>query len=136
MLSIGDIARRTGVATSAIRYYEQAGLLPPPERSNGRRRYSEETIERIEVVKLAQQAGFQLHEIGVLLNGFDANAAPSERWRELAKKKCEELETKARQLRAMQDLLSTAARCECLTWDECRRVLATADGGSETEART
>ena len=134
MLQIGDVARSAGVAPSAIRYYEQAGLLPAPARTNGRRMYDEATIDRIQVVKLAQQAGFQIHEIVALLQGFDANAAPSGRWREMARKKHDELEAKARQLRAMQRLLATAMNCECLSWDDCRKALEASKEGNEPEA--
>ena len=59
-LTIGEVARRTGVATSAIRYYESIGLLPEPERESGQRRYRESVIGRLAFVGVAQSAGFSL----------------------------------------------------------------------------
>src|ERR671921_206234 len=61
-LSIGEVARRAGLATSAIRYYERAGVLPPAERVGGRRRYGPEAVRRLAVIGIAQQAGFTLAE--------------------------------------------------------------------------
>ncbi|HEX2211710.1 MAG TPA: MerR family transcriptional regulator, partial [Longimicrobium sp.] len=62
-LSIGEVARRTGVAASALRYWEDAGLLPAPRRVGGRRRYDADAVRRVEVLRSAQQAGFTLAEI-------------------------------------------------------------------------
>src|ERR671923_1495551 len=66
-LTIGEVARRAGVATSAIRYYERVGLLPPAERVSGQRRYGEETLGRLAFIGVAQNAGFSLREIRELV---------------------------------------------------------------------
>src|SRR5215203_3264259 len=80
-MSIGQVARRAGVKPSALRYYEGVGLLPPPERANGRRRYDGEVLrkvlDRLAVVRVAQQAGFTISEIRTLLDGFSEDTPPS-----------------------------------------------------------
>ena len=92
-LTIGAVARRAGVATSAIRYYETIGLLPAPIRlKNGQRRYAASTVQRLRVVERAQQAGFTLSEIRELFFGFAAGTHPNARWEALAQRKLSELE--------------------------------------------
>jgi MerR family transcriptional regulator, redox-sensitive transcriptional activator SoxR len=90
-MSIGEVARRAGVNPSALRYYEGIGMLPLPKRANGRRRYDgevlREVLDRLAVVRVAQQAGFTLSEIRTLLDGFCEDTPPSERWRLLAEEK-------------------------------------------------
>ena len=91
-MSIGEVARRAGVKPSALRYYEGIGMLPSPERANGRRRYDgevlREVLDRLAVVRVAQQAGFTLSEIRTLLDGFCEDTPPSERWRPSPKRSC------------------------------------------------
>jgi DNA-binding transcriptional MerR regulator len=80
-LSIGEVARRTGVRTSALRYYEEAGILPTPARVSGRRCYDADAIRRVDVLRFAQQAGFPLREIKTLFHGFGAETPLSgQRW--------------------------------------------------------
>jgi MerR family redox-sensitive transcriptional activator SoxR len=119
LLSIGEVAERTGINASALRYYEQVGLIPKPARSNGQRKYSCEVIGRIEIIKLAQKSGFQIPEIHFLLQGFDSNIPPSERWRSMANLKRMELETKRSQIDSMIQVLDNSLQCRCLSWDEC-----------------
>ena len=122
-MSIGQVARRAGVKPSALRYYEGVGLLPPPERANGRRRYDgevlREVLDRLEVVRLAQQAGFTISEIRTLLDGFSEDTPPSERWRLLAQDKLPEVEVLLERALGMKDLLERGLRCECLRLEEC-----------------
>src|SRR5258706_8382717 len=119
MMPIGDVARDAGVRASAIRYYERLGLLPTPERSNGRRRYTEEVLQRLEVIRFARDSGFTLREISRLFAGRQYSA----RLRELATDKIAELEGAVLRARAMQSLLRSALRCNCLTPEECGRVM-------------
>ena len=70
VLTIGEVARRAGVRASAIRYYEEAGLLPAPERVGGKRRYDEGILRRLAIIGGAKRAGFTLREIrGTTLAG-------------------------------------------------------------------
>ena len=125
-MSIGEVARSAGVRPSALRYYEGVGLLPPPERANGRRRYDgellREVLDRLEVVRVAQQAGFTISEIRTLLEGFSDNTPPSERWRLLAQDKLPEVEVLLERALGMKDLLERGLRCECLRLEECSLV--------------
>ena len=89
VLTIGELSRRTGLASSALRYYERLGLLAPTGRANGRRYYSPGSTERIALIRLFQHAGFTLPEIrAVVAAGSRRN--PS--WTLLMKAKLEELE--------------------------------------------
>jgi len=65
-LSIGDVARRSGLSTSALRYYEKAGLLPPPARVSKRRVYEKKVLGRIRIILLARHAGFTVNETKTL----------------------------------------------------------------------
>ena len=123
MISIGQAAEAAGLRPSALRYYEQEGLLPPASRQGGKRMYDPSIVGRLEVVKLAQRCGFRLPEIKRLLDGFDANTRPSERWKRLAMDKERELTEHIRQLTAMRNLLRESMTCDCLSWEECYAIL-------------
>src|ERR687887_2732544 len=89
LLGIGEFGQRTGLATSALRYYERAGLLRPDGRANGRRYYGPASAERIALIRLCQDAGFTLTEVRVFV------AAGSRRhpaWTQLMEGKLVELE--------------------------------------------
>jgi MerR family transcriptional regulator, redox-sensitive transcriptional activator SoxR len=122
-MSIGEVARRAGVRPSALRYYEGVGVLPAPERENGRRRYDgevlREVLDRMAVVRVAQQAGFTISEIRTLLNGFSEETPPSERWRLLAEEKLPEVEALVKRAMGMRALLERGLRCECLRLEDC-----------------
>jgi MerR family redox-sensitive transcriptional activator SoxR len=125
-MSIGEVARKAGVRTSALRYYERIGLLPRAGRENGRRRYDgealREALDRLAVVRVAQQAGFTISEIRTLLDGFSEDTPPSERWRVLAQDKLPEVEALVERALSMKDLLERGLRCECLSLEECALV--------------
>ena len=125
-MSIGEVARSAGVRPSALRYYEGVGLLPPPERENGRRRYDgevlREVLDRLAVVRVAQQAGFTISEIRTLLNGYSEDTPPSERWRLLAEEKLPEVEALVERALGMKDLLERGLRCECLSLEDCALI--------------
>ena len=124
--TIGEVARRAGVRPSALRYYERIGVLPPPGRENGRRRYDEEVLrevlDRLAIVRVAQQAGFTIAEIRMLLDGFSEDTPPSERWRVLAREKLSEVEALVERALGMKDLLERGLRCECLRLEDCALV--------------
>jgi DNA-binding transcriptional MerR regulator len=70
-LTIGEVARRAGVAPSSIRYYERIGLLPEPDRLGGQRRYDADVLGKLGFIGVAQSAGFKLREIRELIDGID-----------------------------------------------------------------
>jgi MerR family redox-sensitive transcriptional activator SoxR len=118
-LTIGEVARRAGVATSAIRYYESLGLLPAPDRIGGQRRYREEVLGRLAFIGVAQNAGFSLREINELV----ARAADADdlavSLRSISQRKLPEVHAAIERAEAMRSWLETASACECATTDEC-----------------
>jgi MerR family transcriptional regulator, redox-sensitive transcriptional activator SoxR len=120
LLTISEVAKQVGLRASAIRYYEQIGILLPAQRISGQRRYDPTVLYRLAVVQRARQSGFTLDEIRQLFFGF-RNAAPaSERWRKLSRQKLVELETLQSQIKSMQQLLrSMMEKCRCETLDQC-----------------
>ena len=120
MLTIGEVAQRAGLRASAIRYYEDIGVLPQPERVyGGHRRYSARVFQQLAFIQLAQQAGFSMAEIQTLVAGFDENAPLGVRWRSLAEQKLTELEELIARAQGMKRILETGIRCQCLNLDEC-----------------
>lgn len=123
-LLIGEVARRTGIRTSALRYYERAGIVPPSARISGRRHYDAATIRHIEVLLFAQQAGFTLQEIKTLFHGFGAETPLSQRWRSLARKKLEELEIFTKRIKQMRRALELGLKCGCIRIEDCSLIAA------------
>src|SRR5262249_1292190 len=118
-LSISEVARQIGVRPSTIRYYEQIGILLPPERAGGQRRYEASILKRLAVIQHARLVGFSLEEIRRLFFGFRDNTPPSERWQKMNSHKLDELNALARDIRAMQKLLLKMQNCRCSALDEC-----------------
>src|ERR1700693_294311 len=92
-LAIGALAKMTGLAPSAIRYYEKAGLLPKPARQSGQRRYSSETVGRLRIAQIARDAGFTISETRTFLTGFSVATPRAALLRSLAEKKLGGIET-------------------------------------------
>ena len=123
MLTIGEVAERAGVRRSALRYYEEVGVLPPAERVSGQRRYDEGVLARLAVVRLAQELGFSVAEIRSLVAGFDNVGVDSDRWRELASRKLTEVDALITRAEHLKHLLEESLHCGCLTLDACELVL-------------
>jgi MerR family redox-sensitive transcriptional activator SoxR len=109
-------ARRTGVPATALRYYEDAGVLPRPPRVNGRRRYDAAAIRRIGLLRFAQQAGFTLAEVKSL---FDSRAPLHDRWESIARTKLVELDALAVRVERMRRDVQRALRCRCARIEDC-----------------
>ena len=133
-LSIGQVAKRTGLRTSALRYYEEAGILPLPARINRRRVYDADTVRRIEVLKFAQQAGFTLGEIKTLLHGFRPETPLSARWRALAQAKLDELDVLAKRIKRMRRALDLGLKCGCVRIEDCTLTAADVEIRSKQRA--
>jgi DNA-binding transcriptional MerR regulator len=124
-LSISEVAKEIGVRPSTIRYYEQIGILLPPERVGGQRRYDRTVLSRLAVIQRARQTGFTLNEIRQLFFGFQTRVPPSERWRKMADKKLLELGELMKQIQTMQELLQRMPNCKCEVLEECgEKILA------------
>ncbi len=108
--------------TSAIRYYEDAGLLPPPERVSGRRRYDPGVLEKLALIRGARRAGFTIAEIRPLLYGFPEDTAPPERWQTLAGRKLSEVDALIEQLQGTRRVLERALLCDCGSLEQCAEV--------------
>lgn len=125
-MTIGQVAKRSNLAASTIRFYEQARVLPKPRRFAGRRDYDASVLERLAVVQRAKACGFSLTDIRQLFHGFREGAPPSERWETLARRKIIELNEMARKIAAIKELLERS--CTCKDFAECgRRILAKAE---------
>jgi len=118
-LTIGEVARRAGVATSSIRYYERIGLLPEPERLHGQRRYDADVLGKLGFIGVAQSAGFKLREIKKLIDGIDSPDGMGEQMRSLSSRKLDEVEALLERTKAMKGWLETAEECGCATPAEC-----------------
>src|SRR6267378_3576956 len=104
-MKIGELGRHTGLAPSAIRYYERLGLLPAPDRTSGQRRYSDDAYHRVLLVRFASDMGFSLGEIKLFLNGL-RDEAPIGRARRL------------------KSLLEHLLECRCLSLRICVQRLS------------
>ena len=111
-LTIGEVARRAGVATSSIRYYERIGLLPKPDRLGGQRRYDADVLGKLGFIGVAQSAGFKLREIKELIDGADGLGEPM---RSLSSQKLGEVEALLERTKAMKGWLEVAQECGCVT---------------------
>jgi MerR family transcriptional regulator, redox-sensitive transcriptional activator SoxR len=118
-LAISDVARVFGLRTSAIRYYEQIGILPSPMRKNGQRRYEKSVLFRLEVVQRARESGFTLNEIRELFFGFKPATPSPKRWHKLSERKITELRIRMKQLKLMEALLKEMQCCRCNALEEC-----------------
>ena len=118
-LTIGEVARRAGVATSSIRYYERIELLPEPERVSGQRRYRADVLGKLGFIGVAQSAGFKLAEIKELIEGVDSDSGMGEQMRTLSARKLDEVEALLERTRAMKGWLEVAQECGCATPAEC-----------------
>jgi MerR family redox-sensitive transcriptional activator SoxR len=118
-LSIGELSRRTARAPSAIRYYEEIGLLPEPERVSGRRRYPEDSVRTLAVIDTAQRAGLSLEEIKLLLEAEPGDRKAVEALRRVAEEKLPQVDAMIARATMVRRWLDAASRCECPSLDEC-----------------
>jgi len=122
-LAISEVARVFGLRTSAIRYYEQIGILPPPLRKNGQRCYDKSVLYRLAVVQRGREMGFTLDEIRELFFGFEPGTSPPKRWHQLSKRKIAELRNRMKRLKMMETLLKRMEKCHCGALEECGEKL-------------
>src|ERR1700690_1422646 len=106
IISIGEIAQRAGVETSTIRYYERIGLLPRPNRINGRRAYQEDVLKWLALIKATKAAGFTIAEIQTLTARWEAEGRSPQDWRQFVERKLIETETMIKQALQMKEILN------------------------------
>jgi MerR family transcriptional regulator, redox-sensitive transcriptional activator SoxR len=132
-LTIGEVARRAGVAPSLIRYYERIGLLPEPARLHGQRRYDTEVLGKLGFIGIAQSAGFRLAEIKHLIDGVESADGMGAHMRSLSSRKLDEVEALLERTKAMKGWLEVAAECGCATPAECALFPAPGQESSDAE---
>ncbi|OBI80435.1 MerR family transcriptional regulator [Mycobacterium sp. 1245805.9] len=115
-LTIGEVARRAGVAATTLRYYEQIGLVSAPARLGGQRRYDDSVLARLEVIRLCKSAGFALEEIQLLF-ADDAPGRPASR--ALAEAKLAEIDAQLESLARARAVIEWGMRCTCPSIDAC-----------------
>jgi DNA-binding transcriptional MerR regulator len=119
VLAIGDLAERTGVAITALRFYDELGLVRPAARVGGQRRYDDSAVRQVGVVLFLREVGFTLEEIARLVAGGA--------WQSLAKAKLVELERQAADIDAARTALEHALRCPAKEPAACPRFWAIVD---------
>ncbi|MBL1138298.1 MAG: MerR family transcriptional regulator [Chloroflexi bacterium] len=119
LLTIGEVAKRVGLQTSAIRYYEELGLIQKPPRISGQRRYPSDVLQEIALIQLAQAGGLTLAQIHNLLHGFGADIPASERWHKMAEARLVEVEAQIQAALRMKQVLSNLLECTCQQFSEC-----------------
>ena len=122
-MTISEVARQVNLRSSAIRYYEQIGVLQPAQRASGQRRYDKTVLYRLAIIQRAQQTGFTLDEVRTLFYGFREKTPVSERWRKLSQQKLQELERMIEEIKTMQGLLLRIQNCRCDAIESCGKAM-------------
>lgn len=117
-ISIGQLASEVGVRASALRFYEDEGILTPLGREGGKRRYDTAAVDRVRFVRFCQALGFSLAEIRRLLTEPTDRAAKG-RWRELVDQKVEALDLAVARAAAVREILTASRDCDCITLEQC-----------------
>jgi MerR family transcriptional regulator, redox-sensitive transcriptional activator SoxR len=121
LLTIGEVARRSGVAASALRFYEQRGLVASERAGSGHRRYPRPVLRRIAFIVFAQRIGLTLDEIGTELARLPADRAPTRRdWSRLARGWAGRIDQRIAELERLRQGLAECIGCGCLSLDRCR----------------
>ncbi|MEE9389243.1 MAG: redox-sensitive transcriptional activator SoxR [Paracoccaceae bacterium] len=119
-LSIGQIADRTGLAVSAIRFYEEKGLITPERTPSGQRRYQRADIRRLSFVMISQQLGYTLAEIQELFSGLPANRTPNKAdWTRIGRGFRASIDDRISRLTNLRDKLDGCIGCGCLSLRNC-----------------
>ncbi len=119
-LTIGDLATRTGLAVSAIRFYETHGIVHPVRNAGGHRRYARADIRRLSFVMAAQKFGFPLAEIAAHMAHLPAHKAPTKAdWGRISKHFRREIDNRIAALETLRDRLDGCIGCGCLSLKSC-----------------
>jgi MerR family redox-sensitive transcriptional activator SoxR len=119
-LSIGEVAERSGVAASALRFYERRGLIASTRTDGNQRRYESAVLRRIAFIQAGRAAGISLERIGAALAGLPSRTSPSrEDWERLSNRWRKDLDARIETLQALRERLTTCIGCGCLSIDKC-----------------
>ncbi len=120
LLTIGDVAARSGVATSTLRYYETQGLIESGRSAGGQRRYRRSTLRRVAFVRVAQQVGLSLDEIKEELHLLPTRRTPTKAdWERLSRSWRRRLDERIAELERLRDNLTSCIGCGCLSLQRC-----------------
>jgi MerR family transcriptional regulator, redox-sensitive transcriptional activator SoxR len=120
-LTIGEVARRSGVAASALRFYEQRGLIASERAGSGHRRYPRPVLRRIAFIVFAQRIGLTLDEIGSELAKLPPDRAPTKRdWSRLSRTWTARIDQRIAELERLRVGLTACIGCGCLSLDRCK----------------
>jgi MerR family transcriptional regulator, redox-sensitive transcriptional activator SoxR len=121
LLTIGEVARRSGVAASALRFYEERGLIASERAGSGHRRYPRPVLRRIAFIVFAQRIGLSLDEIGAELARLPPERAPNRRdWSRLARTWTSRIDQRIAELERLKLGLTDCIGCGCLSIERCR----------------
>jgi MerR family redox-sensitive transcriptional activator SoxR len=119
-LSVGELAKRAGVAVSTLHFYEAKGLISPRRTAGNQRRYPRSLLRRVAIIRIAQRAGISLAEIGLALSKLPQERTPTASdWSILAANWKEQLEERIIALTQLRDEMSGCIGCGCLSLKEC-----------------
>lgn len=119
-LTVGEVAKRSGVAVSAVHFYETRGLIQSWRNAGNQRRYHRDVLRRIAIIKVAQRTGVPLAEIQTALQTLPANKAPTASdWKKLSAKWRTDLDERIARLIRLRDQMSSCIGCGCLSLKDC-----------------
>jgi MerR family transcriptional regulator, redox-sensitive transcriptional activator SoxR len=119
--TVGQVAERSGVAVSALHFYEAKGLIKSHRTAGNQRRYMGDVLRRVAVIKIAQEVGISLAEVRTALESLPEGRTPNRKdWSLLSKGWREKLDHRIRQLEALRDGLDDCIGCGCLSIDKCK----------------
>ncbi|ANN15039.1 redox-sensitive transcriptional activator SoxR [Amycolatopsis orientalis] len=119
-ITIGELSRRSGVATSALRFYERQGLIQSRRTSGNQRRYARSTLRIVAFIRASHHLGIPLEVIGGVLSLLPEGAAPDHAfWRRASECWSAELNKRIEQLECMRDRFTECIGCGCLSFDQC-----------------
>jgi len=120
-LTIGEVSRRSGVASSALRFYEERGLISFERAGSGHRRYPRPVLRRIAFIVFAQRIGLSLEEIGQELSKLPENRAPTRRdWSRLSNRWTARIDERIAELERLKAGLTECIGCGCLSLERCK----------------
>ncbi|MGY4709192.1 redox-sensitive transcriptional activator SoxR [Mycolicibacterium sp. CBM1] len=123
MLTVGEVAHRSGIATSAVRFYEDQGLISSVRTTGNQRRYPRHVLRRISIILAARRFGITLAEVAEVFEGLPDNRMPSKRdWTRISRRWHAQLEARRREIEKLEDELTGCIGCGCLSLATCRIV--------------
>jgi MerR family redox-sensitive transcriptional activator SoxR len=123
LLTISAVARRSGVAASALRFYEEKGLISSVRAASGHRRYSRAVLRRVAFIVFAQRMGMRLEEIAAELGKLPLNRVPERaEWAQISASWTQRINQRIAELERLRDRLTGCIGCGCLSLDACQLV--------------